>query len=148
MSTAFTLGRDAYSYRNTGTYLSPTWTKITGIRDLTLNLDSEQADVATRETGRWSAKAVVELTASVDIEMIWRTANTHFAAFRTTYINTSTIEVLILDGPVTTPGSEGLRMESQVGKISRPEPLKDAMKGTVQLVPTLSDNAPAWYTAV
>ena len=42
------LGLDAKLYRNTGTFAAPTWDIIGNVKDLTLNLETGEADVSTR----------------------------------------------------------------------------------------------------
>lgn len=143
----YRLGRNGKAYRNTGSYASPSWSEMTNVRDVTLNLDTESADVATRADGLWGADAVVKLTASVDLEMIWDPTDAAFTALLTAFLAASTIEFLILDGAVGTTGSQGLRATCNISKFSRPEPLNEAMKAMVGIKPTRATNPPAWYTA-
>ncbi len=144
---AYVLGRNCKMYRNTGTYGSPTWNEIPGVRDVTLNLDSESADVQTRANGVWGADAVVKLAASIDFEMIWDTTDADLTALLTAYLAISAVEFLILDGAQGTSGSQGLRATCNITKFARTETLNEAAKASVSIKPTLATNAPSWYTA-
>ena len=50
------IGLEAKLYRNTGTYESPSWSEMTNVRDLTLNVEKGEADVTTRGA-TWPASA-------------------------------------------------------------------------------------------
>lgn len=143
---AYRLGRNCKLYRNTGSYASPTWTVINSARDVTLNLEGETADVATRGNGYWGADATVKLKASLDFELIWDPSDAAFAAILTAFIGVSSIELLVLDGAVATSGSQGLRATFAISKFTRTETLNEAVKASVTAQPTLADNAPSWYT--
>ena len=57
------------------------------------------------------------------------------------------IEVLALDGDVSTPGSQGLRAFMDVFKFDRTEPLEGAVMASIDLKPTYdTEHEPAWYT--
>lgn len=143
----YRLGRDGKTYRNTGSYASPVWNEIDNIREVTLNLEGEKADVATRKNGVWGAKVTVELMASVDFQMVWDSSDTDFLAISTAFFALSTIEFLVLDGAVATAGSRGLRATCTISKFSRSEKLKEAMLADVSIEPAYADNAPSWYVA-
>ena len=49
------LGLHAKLYRNTGSGGTPAWNEIPNVRDVTLNLETGEADVSTRGNGGWRA---------------------------------------------------------------------------------------------
>lgn len=146
---AIKFGIDGKVYYNTGSFASPTWALMPNVRDLTINLSGEKADVTTRGNAGWKAEKRVLKTASIEFEMIWDTEDDGCAALAAAYFANSSMEFLILDGPVGTAGSEGLRATMDVSEFGRSEQLTDAMKVPVTLTPTYVTDpaqAPAWVT--
>lgn len=141
------LGMEAKLYRNTGTYESPVWVEVDNCKDLSLSLTKGEADVTTRANDGWRAFKKTLKEATVEFDMLWDSEDTNFAAFRTAWMEDSAIEVLVLDGDVETPGSEGLRATVEVGDFSVDQKLEEGIGVKVQLKPTVADNAPEWYTA-
>ncbi|MFN5393878.1 MAG: phage tail tube protein, partial [Planctomycetota bacterium] len=101
------LGLDAKLYRNTGTYAAPTWDLIGNVRDLTLNLETGEADVSTRSNNGWRATVSTLKDASLEFEMVWDTADSDFGAIRDAFLNNTTVEIAVLDGLITGTGSSG-----------------------------------------
>ena len=143
---AFVLGQDAKLYRNAGTYASPTWDLIGNVKDLTFNMEKATADVTTRGNNGWRAEVATLKTASIEFQMVWEPGGTDFGAIKDSFLNNTTIEMLVLDGLVATTGSQGLRAEMMVEKFSRNEPLEEAIMVDVSMKPTFSSNAPTWWT--
>ncbi len=145
---AIRLGLNAKLYRNTGSYASPTWNEIGNVKDVTLNLESAEADVTVRANNGWRATVPTLKDASVEFEMVWDTADEDFQAIRDAYLNNTTLEVLALDGPVSGAGStgnQGLRAVCNVTGFSRSEPLEEALSVSVTVKPAYSANPPTWH---
>ena len=145
---AIRLGLNAKLYRNTGSYASPTWNEIGNVKDVTLNLESAEADVTVRANNGWRATVPTLKDASVEFEMVWDTADEDFQAIRDAYLNNTTLEVLALDGPVSGAGStgnQGLRAVCNVTGFSRSEPLEEALSVSVTVKPAYSANPPTWF---
>jgi len=143
----FVLAEDAKLYRNTASYATPTWSEMDNVIDLTLNLEKEEADVTTRGSGGWTEVVDGKKDATVEFQMLWDTADTNFTALQDAFLNNTSVEVLVLDGPEGTAGSQGLRATMMVKSFSRSEDLGDALKVDVSLRPVKnSDAAPEWYT--
>ena len=140
------LGMNAKLYRNTGTYGTPVWDLIGNVKDVTLNLETGEADVTTRANNGWRATEATLREASVDFEMIWDTGDTDFTALQTAYFANTSIEFLVLDGLVATTGSQGLRATCKVFNFTRSEALEEALTVSVSIKPTYATNAPAWHT--
>jgi hypothetical protein len=143
---AIKLGMDAKLYRNTGTYASPTWDLIGNVKDLTLSLETGEADVTTRGNGGWRATVATLKDGALEFEMIWDTEDTDFTAIRTAFLGNTAVEMAVLDGLVATTGSQGLRASFMVTNFTRNEPLEEAITVSVSMKPTYSANAPAWMT--
>lgn len=141
----FTLGLDAKLYYNSATEGSPTWVEITPVRDLTLNMDAATADVTTRASGGWRMQVPTLKEVSLDFQMIWDPSDAGFAVIHDAYIANSTVELLILDGPEDTAGSEGMRGSFGITAVPRNEALEDALMCDVSAV--LAPNTTAlWDT--
>ena len=141
------LGMDAKLYRNTGSYGSPVWNEVKNVKDVTLNLEAGSADVTTRGNAGWRANIATLKDASLEFEMVWDTADDDFTAIRTAFLTNAAIEFAVLDGPVATSGSQGLRASMAITNFSRAEPLEEAIKVSVTAKPTYATNPPEWMTA-
>ena len=141
------LGMDAKLYRNTGSYASPVWNEVKNVKDVTLNLEAGEADVTTRGNAGWRANIATLKDASLEFEMVWDTADDDFTAIRTAFLTNAAIEFAVLDGPVATSGSQGLRASMAITNFSRAEPLEEAIKVSVTAKPTYAANPPEWMTA-
>ncbi|HMN97425.1 MAG TPA: phage tail tube protein [Phycisphaerales bacterium] len=139
------LGLNAKLYRNTGTYASPTWALIGNVKNVTLNLEKGEADVTTRSNNGWRANVGTLKDASIEFQMVWDTDDTHFSAIKDAFLANTPIEFLVLDGPVATAGSQGLRATCDIMSFSRDEQLEEALMVNVTAKPTYSVNAPEWF---
>ncbi len=143
---AVKLGLDAKLYRNTGTFVAPVWNEVKNVKDVTLNLEAGEADVTTRGNAGWRATVATLREASVEFEMIWDPLDAGFTAIQTAFFANSTVELAVMDGDITTAGSQGLRATCMITSFSRGEALEEAITASVTAKPTYADNAPEWYT--
>jgi len=141
------LGLDAKLYRNTGSYATPIWNEVKVVKDVTLNLEAGEADVTSRGNGDWRAIIATLKDASLEFEMVWDTADEDFTAIRTAFFAKSALEFAVMDGPIATAGSEGLRASMAIINFRRSEPLEEAIKVSVTAKPTYADNPPEWMEA-
>jgi len=143
---AHVLSENAKLYRNTGTYGSPVWNEIALVKDLTLNMDKGDVDITTRASFGFIERVDGLIDATVDFSMLWDTADDDFTALRTAFFAKTAIECLVLDGGSAVVGAQGLRASMMIKTFTRNETLGEALMVDVQLMPTKSANAPAWYT--
>lgn len=141
------LGMNCRAYRNSGTYGSPTWVVNNDIRDLTLIIETGEADVTTRGNNGWEAMVATLKKGSIDTECIWDSSNTEFKALFDAFLTNSVVEMAFLDGDIASNGSQGLRASFSVVKCSRKEPLTEAVKAEFNLKPTYAANGPLWVNA-
>lgn len=148
MSASTILGLNAKLYRNTGTYETPTWTEITNVKDVTLNLEKGEADATTRGSSGWRQTVATLKDASVEFEMVWDPSDQGFQAIKDSFFNDTAIDIAVMDGPIP-PGagetSQGLRAEWTVTKFSRNEPLEEVLTVSVTIKPTYG-SVPTWMT--
>ncbi len=142
------LSESAKTYYNTASYATPTWSEISNIANLSLNLDKDEIDLTTRGSGGFKEFVDGLIDAGIDFDLVWDTSDAAFTAIQTAYFAKTAVEFLILDGDEGTTGSQGLRVTCMIKKFSRSEQLGDALKVDVTIRPVKnSDAAPAWYTA-
>lgn len=115
-------------------------TELKNAKDVTLNLESSEADVTTRANNGWRATVAALKDATIEFSMVWDTENAGFAAIKNAYFNNTAIALAILDGE----NGEGLDADFAITKFNREEPLEEAMSVSVTAKPTYSTRAPQW----
>lgn len=128
-------GKDFKLYRNTDTPYDndPTWAEVTNVRDLTRNREKALADASTRASSyRQQVPTLKDL--SLDFQMVYDPDDTHLIAFEDAYEADELIELLILDGPISTVGSKGIRFMGEVSNFTTNEALEDVGLVDVTLV--------------
>ena len=116
---AIRLGLDAKLYRNTGTSAARCGQLVSNVRDVTLNLETGEADVTTRGNAGWRATVGTLKDASIEFEMVWDTADYHFAALKDAFFNGTPVELLVMDGDMSIAGSQGLQAVCRIIKFTR-----------------------------
>lgn len=134
-------------YRNTATWDTPTWSEVDIARDVGLNMQRAEGDMSVRAS-EFKEFLLGQIDAGVDVELVWDPSDTNFDALLSAFLNNTAVELLILDGAVTTAGSEGLRATWAVAQFPRAEPLDDGAKTAMTIKPRYNGtNKPTWYTA-
>ncbi len=143
---ALRLGLEAVLYRNSGSYSSPTLVKVDNVKDLTLTLEKNTADVTTRGNNGWRAKVGVLKDATTEFGMVWNTSDANFQAIRDAFLNNTNIEFFVMSADVDETDSEGLRATFNIEKFTKNEALEEAQGVDVSMSPTYATNAPQWVT--
>ena len=134
---AYKLGLDAKIFHGTaGTRAS---TEMKNVTDVTLNLETGEADITTRAAEGWRITAATLKEASVEFEMVWDTSDSGFNAIQQAFFGNKAIALFVSDGD-----GNGLDADFVVSSFSRSEPLEEALKVSVTCKPTLVDRAPQW----
>ena len=144
---ALKLGLDGKLYRHTGVYATPAWDLIGNVKDVTLNLETGEADVSTRGNNGWRATVGTLKDASIEFDMIWDTGDSDFTAIKDAFFNGTTVDLAVMDGLITgtgSSGSQGLRAVCRITTFSRNEALEEAIHVSVTTKPAYSVNPPAW----
>lgn len=141
------LGIEGKLYRNVGSDTDPNWDEVRNVRDLTLTLEKDEVDTTCRANAGWKVFRYTLRNVSIEFDMLWDPEDTHLRVFLNAYLNSGVkIECAVLDGPITTRGSQGLRASFEVGRVTRNEPMGDVMTVSILLRPTNADNSPVWFT--
>jgi len=137
------LGMEARLYYDAaGMSADPTWTELTNVRDLTLNLEKGEADLTTRANNGWRATEGTLKDASVEFEMVWDTEDAGFTAIKDAYFNGTPIALAIMDGAVDADGSQGLWADFSIISFSRSEPLEEGISVSVTAKPAYNPTYP------
>ena len=119
-----------------------TWNEIKNVRDLTLNLETGEADVTTRANNGWRATAATLKDGSIEFEMLWDTGDAAFGALKDAWAGGAEIALAAMDGDIATAGSEGLAGNFTVTNFSRSEPLEEGVTVSVTVKPSSETQ---WY---
>ena len=121
----------------------PVWTLVKGVKNLTLNLSSAEADVSVRDI-KWKLVAAGLIEASIEFDLTYRPSADGFSDLRTAYFGGDPIGLAIMDGDIITAGTQGLWADCCIFNFGQEQPLDNAMGVKVTAKPTLTDNEPAW----
>jgi hypothetical protein len=139
------LGLNAVCYYKVGGVAGTgEWLPLDNLKNLTLNLESGEADVTTRGANGWRLKIATLKEASIEGDLLYDTADVGCAAIRNAYFGNLLIGILALDGPMTEVGNEGLRCDASVLSFTRDESLEEALAAKIKIGPTYSASPPQW----
>ena len=136
---AIVLGLDAKLFR--GAAGSRATTEVTNVKDLTLNLESGEADVTTRATKGWKASAATLKEASLEFTILYDTEDADFTAFQSAYFGNTPLALFVSDGQDT---AHGLDADFSITAFSVEQPLEEAISVSITAKPTASTRAPEW----
>lgn len=104
------------------------------VRDLTLNLETGEADVTTRDNNGWRATAATLKDGSVEFEAVWKHGDANFNILKDAWLTGDEVGVAVLDDEIGV--GEGPAGNYVVTNFSREEPLEEGMKVSVTLKPS------------
>ena len=134
---SFVIGLDAKLLR--GTAGSTAATEVKNVKDLTLNLESGEADVTTRAANGWRATTATLKDASLEFGILYDTEDADFSAFSAAYFDNTAIALFVTDG-----AGNGLDADFSITSFSVEQPLEEALTVSVTAKPTASTRAPEW----
>lgn len=143
---ALVLGIDAKLYYKVGGVAAGgSWIELTNVKDVTLGLEKDEADVTTRGSGGFRAMVGTLRSAPVNFNMVWDTVDAGFIAIKNTFFaSPGVIGLRIYDR--TAPGT-GLEADFDIFGFTRNEELAEALSVDVVAKITRSDTAPVWNDA-
>lgn len=112
---------------------------VENVKDVTLNLESGEADVTTRATKGWKATVATLKDASLEFNILYDTADLDFIAFQEAYFNNTPLALFVSDGL-----GVGLDADFSITAFSQEQPLEEAMTVSITAKPTSTNRAPAW----
>ena len=136
---AIKLGLDAKLFR--GTAGTQGTIEVTNVKDVSLSLESGEADVTTRKAKGWKLSVATLKEASLEITILYDTEDEDFIAFKEAYFSNTPISLFVTDGDTT---AHGLDADFSVTGFTVDQPLEAAVTVKVTAKPTASDRAPVW----
>ena len=136
---AIKLGLDAKLFR--GTAGTQGTIEVTNVKDVSLSLESGEADVTTRKAKGWKLSVATLKEASLEITILYETEDEDFLAFKEAYFSNTPISLFVTDGDTT---AHGLDADFSVTGFTVDQPLEEAVTVKVTAKPTASDRAPVW----
>ena len=133
------LGLDAKLFR--GTAGTQGTIEVTNVKDVSLSLESGEADVTTRKAKGWKLSVATLKEASLEITILYDTEDEDFIAFKEAYFSNTPISLFVTDGDTT---AHGLDADFSVTGFTVDQPLEEAVTVKVTAKPTASDRAPVW----
>lgn len=144
---AIRLGMQAKLYFKVGGVAAGgAWAELGNVKDLTLNMETGEADVTTRANAGWRATVGTLKEGSIEFEMVWDTSDAGFTAIKDAFFANAAIGLAVMDQDIATTGSQGLQADCSITSFSRNEALEEAITVSVTAKPTYSATAPAWVT--
>ena len=134
---AVVLGLDAILMRGAAGQTAST--EVKNVKDLTLTMESGEADVTTRATSGWKASIATLKEASLEFGILYDTEDADFTAFRDAYFSNTALALFVTDG-----NGRGLDADWSITGFSVEQPLEEAVTVSVTAKPTASTRAPAW----
>lgn len=114
------------------------------VKDVTINIESGDADVSTRGNNGWKANLQTLNDASVEISMVYDPADADYIALLGAFLKKTSIALALLDADKATSGTQGLWADFMVTSIKKGEPLEEAQMVDITVKPALSSVAPQW----
>lgn len=136
---AIVLGLDAKLFR--GTAGTQATIEVTNVKDVSLSLESGEADVTTRKAKGWKLSVATLKEASLEITILYDTEDEDFLAFKEAYFSNTPISLFVTDGDTT---AHGLDADFSVTGFTVDQPLEEAVTVKVTAKPTASGRAPTW----
>jgi hypothetical protein len=136
---AIKLGLDAKLFR--GVAGTQGTIEVTNVKDVSLSLESGEADVTTRKAKGWKLSVATLKEASLEITILYDTEDEDFLAFKEAYFSNTPISLFVTDGDTT---AHGLDADFSVTGFTVDQPLEEAVTVKVTAKPTASDRAPVW----
>lgn len=134
-------------YRNTGTYGSPTWTEVTLIRDATMSCPWDLVDASSRaHRVKLFAKTMQDVT--VNIVMRADDADAAAIAFYAASQEETVLDLLVLEGPISTEGSSGVRAHFVVNLANQDHGSGSVVYNTYDLKPGYSSEGNPKYVVM
>jgi len=117
-------------------------TDVSGVRDVTLNLEKGEADVTTRDNNGWRAYVGTLKDATLEFELVHDPVNQDYKDLLNAFLNGTVLAFFISDG-----SGNGLIADWVITGFNNPEPLEEASTISVTARPTLTSRPPAWEGA-
>lgn len=114
-------------------------TEMKNVKDLTLSIESGDADVTTRAAKGWRASVATLKEATLEFEMNYDTEDEDFGAVQDAFFNNTPLAFFVSDG-----AGNGLDADWVITGFNVEQPLEEATTVSVTAKPTVDTRAPQW----
>jgi hypothetical protein len=130
----------AIIYRNTASYGSPTWTALTLVRDVNAARPWDFGDASIRAS-RVKLYHPTQMDFAFSMTMRCDDADTGYLAIDAAAVSGAQIEFLILDGPLTTEGTRGVRASFHISDTGQDQAIGNILYKNYELKAGFSTDA-------
>ena len=127
MAVDFILGMNAKLYQGVNDAELATLTEVGNVKDLTLSLSANEADVTTRANSGWRATAPTLRECELNFKMQWKPSDAVFAAIKTAFLTSATICLACLTDAKDEAGASGPHGNFAITKFDRSESLEESI---------------------
>lgn len=126
-TTPFILGINCQLYIGEPGAALASLTVLDNVKDVTLNLESGEADTSTRANQGWASTAQTLRRASITFQLQAKPGDSNMAMVRDAYLGGTLVRLAALTGEYDAEDVEGLVGDFSITSFSRSEPLEDAV---------------------
>ncbi|TXH48569.1 MAG: hypothetical protein E6Q97_24490 [Desulfurellales bacterium] len=137
-------GKNCKLYYNSGTYASPTWVEVKNVKDLTLTLTYDEAEVSTRGGGKQYEPTLLD--SQIEFEMVRDTADSVQTALLAAFENQTVLDLAVAEGAIATNGTKYYRDDYKIFSSPHNEALADVKRIPLTFKPCYSENASGFFT--
>tara|TARA_R100001463_G_scaffold2401_4_gene10149 strand:+ start:1080 stop:1529 length:450 start_codon:yes stop_codon:yes gene_type:complete len=127
---------------------SATWVELTLARDVSTSMSADKADISDRRSKfKQTCPAMIDVETTVTFTYV--NSNAGLDALRDAFLARTPLQLAVMDGDISTSGSEGFVYACNVYSTDFAQPLNDGqtVSVTFSLAPTsVSGAQPQWYT--
>ena len=106
-------------------------TELSNVKDVTLTMSANEADITTRANSGWKATAPTTRECTAEFEMQWLPGDAGFESIKSAFLNSTTVELAPLTGPHTDTTASGPKGRFSITNFSRSEKLEEAITVSV-----------------
>jgi hypothetical protein len=133
------LGTDGYTHEGAA---PAGLAAINNVKDLTLPIETGEADVSTRGNNGWEASLATLKKGELTFNMVYDTGDAGMLLIQKSYFLNANLPLAVLDGDKATSGTRGIWADWMVTKFEKTENLADAQMVSVSLKPAYSAVGP------
>lgn len=123
------LGLNCKLYR--GTAGQTATTEMTNVRDVTLNMETGEADVTTRAAEGWRVYLPTLKEASLEFEMLVDASDGDYQTLRSAFLGNTQLSFKVTD-----PNGQGVTFDGAVTNFTNSQPLEEGDSVSVTIRPT------------
>ena len=112
-------------------------TELKNVKDVSLNLSAQTADVTTRKSGGWHEQMTTTKTLEITFQALFDSADTAFSTLQDAFMDGSSVSVSIT-------GSGSLSATCCVSNFSITQAIGDAVTVDITLKPMAGETAPSF----